>query len=516
MKKRFCSVWLLISTLYSLSLWSQTITAGELESYAGWPRYKAIVNLYATNEYRLFWIGKGAAQAELREALHTAQSLGLNEADYQSSFFQKRPSEGLQTRQDTIDADVCFTDAALHFFTEVRNGSKPPSFAYNGLAYAPDESDAVRHLREAFVTGGSFKKLLASLQPRCAEYAFALAKLRWFQRIVSQKDFNEAKIVSAKVDSTNKPLLQRLYQLGFMDTVNFSVTKAALLQKVKLAQTQFDLLNDGALRSTSLEALNVPLHQRMEELKTALNTLRWLNDLKETGAVLLLNIPSTYFFVYDSGRLVLPSRVIVGKPSTPTPTLTSTITEVILYPYWMVPHKIAVNELLPSIKKNVGFLAMGNFQVLSKQGKVLNPNNIPWRSLSKSNFPYLIRQSTGCDNALGLIKFNFYNPFTVYLHDTPGKILFASARRFYSHGCMRIEKPEELAHRLLGSNRIAIDTLTAKGCIYHQSPVTVKVEKPLPVMVLYSTVWYTAEGELRFYDDVYQRLKPSTAIAYKP
>ncbi|HTM92436.1 MAG TPA: L,D-transpeptidase family protein, partial [Flavisolibacter sp.] len=128
---------------------------------------------------------------------------------------------------------------------------------------------------------------------------------------------------------------------------------------------------------------------------------------------------------------------------------------------------------------------------------------IDWKSLSATYFPYHIRQSTGCDNALGIVKFEFYNPFTVYLHDTPNKGLFSFNKRYFSHGCMRVEKPVELAHLLLGRNRIAIDTLTAKGCLNQQAPKPVAVEKELPVMILYSTVWYNKEGEVRFYDDVY-------------
>jgi len=195
-----------------------------------------------------------------------------------------------------------------------------------------------------------------------------------------------------------------------------------------------------------------------------------------------------------------------GKPATPTPTLTSTITEVILYPYWNVPNKIATREILPSIKRDIGFLNRGNYQVLNSQGKVVDPYKINWHSLSTSYFPYTIRQSTGCDNALGIVKFNFYNPFTVYLHDTPYKGLFSFNKRYFSHGCMRVDNYLELAHFLLGRNRKAIDTLTAKGCLYQQAPKPVPVERDLPIIILYSTVWYNKEGVIKFYDDVYRYL----------
>lgn len=495
------------SLLNSILLLGQSIKDEELLVYKTWPRYKGILQVYNTNKNMLLWMGKEAVQKELIEILHQAPSLGLEEKDYQFSFLKNwQANQAAKIHLNPIETDIRFTDAALHFFTDVKTGSKMPSFDYQGLMYVPDENEIASQLKVHLIAGG-LKNFLIELQPRSKEYALALHTLNFFQHIVSGNSFIEKKIISTKVDSTNKPLLLRLYQLGFADSLKLFITKKELLQNLKLAQSQFDLLNDG-VRSTTLEALNIPLRQRIKELKNALNTFRWLEGLKQRGIVLFLNIPSANFFVYESGKLVLYSRVIVGKPSTPTPTLTSTITEVVLYPYWMVPHKIAVNELLPSIKKNIGFLELGNFQVLNKNGKVVNPYAINWQSLNKGYFPYIIRQSTGCDNSLGLVKFNFDNPFTVYIHDTPGKILFSSARRFYSHGCMRIEKPQELALLVLGRDRIKIDTLTAKGCLNHQSPTVVKAEKPLPIVVLYSPVWYTEKGELRFYNDVYKRVMP--------
>ncbi|RYZ24689.1 MAG: hypothetical protein EOO10_20155, partial [Chitinophagaceae bacterium] len=411
----------------------------------------------------------------------------------------------LLTKKDSIDTEVRIADAAIHFFTELKSGYQPVSLDYDGLKYSPVLGRLVPDLIKA-MEAGNLAALFWQLQPKSTEYTKAIAKLNWFQGVVRQEDFKEVEIISSKADSANKPLVKKLWNLGFLDSVPLQPSKKQLLSAIKAAQQEFDLLSDGVLRSTSLEAFNVPVCKRMEEVKSALNTLRWLEDVKQTSPVLLLNIPSASFSVYEYGQLVLESRVIVGKKSTPTPTLSSTITEVILYPYWNVPHKIASRELLPLIKKNTGFLNLGNYQVLNKQGKVLNPYSIRWSALSAGNFPYVIRQSTGCDNALGLVKFNFYNPFTVYLHDTPNKLLFSSTRRFYSHGCMRVEKPVELAHYLLGNNGRAIDTLIKKGCVNQQSPIIVLPQKQLAVIVFYSTAWFSTDGSLRFYNDVYDKL----------
>lgn len=477
----------------------------ELRKYRDWERYNNIHQFYQLNDFRFGWMSNKNARSELMGILNSADSFGLNRADYQYQFLTVyNSSASLNNLDDSIDADIRLTDAAIHFFTDLKFGNHIPDFGYNGLRYNPSLNNTISSLLLAHLKT-SLNDFVSVVQPQLNEYTSALSKLNWFRKIVNDVNFKEARITSRNVDETNKPLLIRLYQLGITDSVLKTSDRKIIITQLRKAQSAFDLLNDGTLRSTALEAFNIPLKRRMEELKLALNYLRWTERIKQTSSVLLLNIPSAYLMVYDKGKIVLDSKVVVGKASTPTPTLTSTITQVILYPFWNVPHKIATKELLPSIKRNIGFLEAGNYQVLNNEGRVLDPYKINWKSLSAGYFPYHIRQSTGCDNALGVVKFEFYNPFTVYLHDTPYKGLFSFNKRYFSHGCMRVEKPVELAHLLLGRNRIAIDTLTAKGCLNQQVPKPVAVEKELRVMILYSTVWYTKDGELRFYDDVYKK-----------
>jgi L,D-transpeptidase YcbB len=488
---------------FSFSVFGQI--KDQLPKYRDWERYNSINQFYQLNDFRFGWMSNKNAQSELMGILNSADSFGLNRGDYQYQFFTAyNSSASLNNLNDSIDADIRLTDAAIHFLTDLKFGSHVSDFGYNGLRYNPSLNNTISSLLLAYLKG-SLKDLVSIVQPQTIEYTSALAKLNWFRKIVNDVNFKEVRITSKNVDETNKPLLLRLYQLGITDSVLKTSDRKIIITQLRKAQSAFDLLNDGTLRSTAIEAFNIPLKRRMEEFKVALNYLRWTDQIRQTSSVLLLNIPSTYLMVYDKGKIVLDSKVVVGKASTPTPTLTSTITQVILYPFWNVPHKIATKELLPSIKRNIGFLEAGNYQVLNNEGRVLDPYKINWKSLSASYFPYHIRQSTGCDNALGVVKFEFYNPFTVYLHDTPYKGLFSFNKRYFSHGCMRVEKPVELAHLLLGINRIAIDTLTAKGCLKQQAPKPVAVEKDMPVIILYSTVWYNKDGELRFYDDVYKK-----------
>jgi len=498
---------LLLNFCLPLLVFGQQNFKEQILKYHEWVRFSEINRFYELNNYQPAWIGNIDDQKDFLKILHVSDSLGLNETDYQYPFIKTYlPGQACNNLNDSVDAEMHLTDAAIHFFTELKFGNKKPSFGYEGLKYNPSAKNNIASELLLHLKKNSLYVFASGIQPQSKEYYAIIKKLYWLLHVVSTDSFKDAKITSKKVDQTNQPLLTRLYQFGITDSVLTISDKRIIVDKVKKAQSLFDLLNDGVLRSTTLAAFNISIKTRIEELKTTLNYLRWIDQIKQNGFVLFLNIPSAYFMVYDKGSVVLDSKVVVGKATTHTPTLTSTITEVILYPYWNVPYKIATRELLPAIKRNPGYIDANNFQVLNKEGKVLNPYNINWSALSAGNFPYVIRQSTGCDNSLGIVKFNFYNPFTVYLHDTPYKALFSFSKRYFSHGCMRVEKPLELAHLLLGGNSIAIDTLTAKGCLNQQAPKVVDVERELPIMVLYSTVWYNKDGEIRFYDDIYDKL----------
>lgn len=281
----------------------------------------------------------------------------------------------------------------------------------------------------------------------------------------------------------------------------------ALLQQAEPAYPEYRALKT-AIALCLHDTTGKLYRARLAGLKEAINTVRWLRGLREQHeSVIVVNIPSTTLLVYSKSTVTLSSKVIVGKLSTRTPLLCSQVFEVVLYPYWMVPAKIASRELLPMIKRNPHYLEANSFQVLTKSGKIVNPATVNWHTLSPENFPYVIRQSTGCDNSLGLVKLNFISPYDVYLHDTPWKSLFFLNTRFFSHGCIRVEQAIELGRLLLGYNSIAIDTLTEKGCLRSQRPIPVPLDKKVPVCVLYNTAWVDSSATVSYYRDVYRRLR---------
>lgn len=512
MKKQFQKflLQLIIGCIYSTTALTQ-ISLNNIQKYIA--EHKEInktelVAFYALVNYQPVWINT-VDTMNCHLLLHTIRQsadAGLREKDYQYDFIESLRNKNfrLEGKEDSLEAEIRLSDAALHFYSDIAYGNTKPALGYNGLNYNPGCRNIPQLLAD-HIKKNRLQSLAASLAPALPEIKAIENSLKWFNTVIADSSYREIYIASNKVNSANKPLITKLYQLGIIRTAGEHITDSSLIQYLQEAQRQFNLLADGVLRSTILQELNTPLTARLEQLNISLNYYRWLNCLLQNQSVIVVNIPAAYMKVYHNNDIILEMRMVVGKKSTPTPTLTSTIDEVILYPYWHVPYSIATKELLPAIKRNPGFIDAGNYQVLNKSGKIVDPYSINWKILSRTNFPYIIRQSTGCDNALGLLKLNFNSPFGVYLHDTNSKSFFMFNKRYFSHGCMRMQKPMELGHLILKNNAIAIDTLEQKGCLRNQSPITVHADEHMPVIVWYNPAGIDSTGRVLFYEDVYKK-----------
>lgn len=471
---------------------------------------ESIAELYKLLNYRSVWL-ENPEKLQIREyrlMLASCPDAGLKESDYLFADMLNflAGSLYLKNTNDSVLFEERMSASLIHFVNDLFYGNRRPDFGYYGISYKPDCFNIPFETAEA-IKAGKLEQLITRPMMLSPEIGPICSKLAWINSLLSSADFREAKIISPEVSNRNTLLIQRLYQLGFLDKPDKHITDTALRAKLKEAQAQFGLLDDGVLRTTAVKELNVSLFQRKNQLITAVNCYRWLGCFKNQS-VTVVNIPEAYLRVWQKSNLKLEMRMIVGKRSAPTPTLASTISEVILYPYWHVPYSIATKELLPAIKRDPAVLDKGNYQVLDKAGRIVAPSAVNWSALGPGNFPYTIRQSTGCDNALGLLKLNFYNPFSVYLHDTPNPSFFMLKKRFLSHGCMRMEKPFEMGHLILQHNSIAIDTLEQAGCLRNQEPVTVKPSVNMPVIVWYNPAGIDSKGKLVFFEDIYEKFKP--------
>ncbi|GAB3643649.1 L,D-transpeptidase family protein [Spirosoma arcticum] len=237
----------------------------------------------------------------------------------------------------------------------------------------------------------------------------------------------------------------------------------------------------------------------IEQVQETLNTYRWLNRFPADKRV-VVNIPSATLRLIDrQGNTSLSSRVVVGKRDTPTPLFTASIPSLVTYPYWNVPRSITGKELLPKIRKNpVALLEAMKLHVINTKGQVVDPTTINWAT---NSFPYRLRQSTGCDNALGILKFNVTDPYDIYLHDTNTRQAFTKEDRQLSHGCIRVEKPAELANLLLGYTRFGADYLTC--CPVNARPKTIPLPAAVPIIITYNLVDMDEAGAVQVYPDVY-------------
>ena len=463
-----------------------------------------ITEFYVALNYNPAWIQNQNARETLFKLLSAAENSGLREKDYQFNFINayKNNLFQLQDIADSLEAEIRMTDAAIHFYSDLVYGNTKPDLGYNGLKFIPDCRNIPVLLAE-YITKNILTLLPTGLSNSLPEIESIGTKIVWLNKIKNEDDFREVVITSSKVNSSNTALTTKLYQLGMLDSANFLIPDSILKKKVKEAQRMFNLLPDGVLRNTILKELNVPVANRIRQLNLSINYYRWLSCLTKNQSVIVVNLPAAYLKVYKNHYIITEMKMVVGKKSTPTPTLSSTLNEVILYPYWHVPFSIATKEILPILKRNPGYINSGNYQVLNRSGAIVDPYTVNWHSLSTAYFPYLIRQSTGCDNALGLLKLNFYNPYSVYLHDTNSKNLFGLNKRFFSHGCMRLEKPMELGHLALSKNSIAIDTLEQKGCLRNKAPITVHADEHMPIIVWYNPAGVDLKGQVLFFEDVY-------------
>ena len=239
--------------------------------------------------------------------------------------------------------------------------------------------------------------------------------------------------------------------------------------------------------------------------QAAVNLERWRWEaFAPDSDYVLINVPAYELQVVAAGAVERRHRVIVGKPATTTPTLSSSIRFFTLAPGWHVPHSIATKEMLPRIRQDVRYLARNNLAVYNDRGKQLDAARINWQTVTAQHFPYTIRQSAGCDNALGNIVFRFTNPYSVYVHDTPLRQLFDRPARALSHGCIRLEHPMQLAAYLLSREGNLARLPTEDECARSPRSRDIRLRRPLALHVRYATC--TAEnGRLRFLPDIYGR-----------
>lgn len=273
-----------------------------------------------------------------------------------------------------------------------------------------------------------------------------------------------------------------------------------MAESVKKLQEQFGYNTDGAIGKNALKALNMTMEQRIDQLYVNMERLRWMPDSLE-HTYIQVNIADFSLDVFREGDTLLRMRTIVGKEYRETPVFNARITYLVFSPSWTVPPTIQRNDVIPEVRRNTGYLAGKNMKVYDSKGRLVDPASVNW---SRDGMRYTIRQSPGPQNALGKVKFMFPNKHNVYLHDTPSRNLFARDERTFSSGCIRIEKPYDLA-LILMSDMEGWSPERIRQAMDAGIERTVVLKNPPGVYLTYLTAWATKEGVIHYRSDIYNR-----------
>jgi murein L,D-transpeptidase YcbB/YkuD len=254
--------------------------------------------------------------------------------------------------------------------------------------------------------------------------------------------------------------------------------------------------------------MNLTDAERFKRIAITLDRYKQLSDSMPEKYI-WVNLPGYYLQVWDHDSLVMDSKIICGKPDTRTPLLTSYITDMVTYPTWTVPSSIISKQLLPKLKSNPNYLSGIGLRLVDGKGESVSTDNINWSKYSKG-IPFKVMQSSGDENALGVLKFNFSNPYAVYLHDTNQRYLFKNAKRALSHGCVRVQEWEKLAFYIARNDSMNVktgDTLryttdSIKTWLANKETKRINVKNRVSLFIRYFSC-EAKNGKIKFYDDVY-------------
>ena len=409
----------------------------------------------------------------------------------------------LKSNTDVVLLELLFTQLYFEYAPKVNSGKfKNPQ---NLHWYIPQKHQNYQLLLDSLVASVQNKDIL---EPENSYYVALKVQLKIYRQIEIKGAWPTINSFPPKgfkvfdLDSCIKNTKKSLYILGDFKSID---TSFVFTQELSLAITKFQgrmgLAEDGKLGAATVNAINIPLKMRILQIMLNLERLRWLPAKIEPNFV-LINIPAFSIYVFENQKLAWSSKVIVGEAMHQTNIFKGAINNVVLNPYWVVPVSIIKNEMVQKAQIDPQYFKRNHLEILAGD-KIISPSKINWVHYKKN---YTIRQKPGNDNALGRYKFMTYNSFSIYLHDTPVKELFANNQRAFSHGCIRLAEPQKLALYLLRNNKYWNEARIQK-MINTNKETYIPLNYSLPVYIVYFTAWVNNEGQLNFRNDIYGRDK---------
>lgn len=461
------------------------------------------------------WISNEALNDHALELINTIKRIdehGLQPEDYHLEQIEKHTSAMLggknPAQEEMMKAEILMTDAFLLLAAHLYFGKVDPEKIDANWKLQRKEPELFLDKRlEAAVSGAGVLEELSKLMPRHKNYRILQQRLAWY-RDLEKHDWKPiapgSTLKPGDVNSAVPQIRSRLNKLNYKlnDTVS-NLYDEGLEIKVMAFQQRHGLNPDGVIGRFTLEALNITPAERAEKMRVNMERLRWL-PLEIPEKYVMVNIANFTMDVIEGNDTLLSSRAIVGRSYRKTPVFTGRMTYLVFSPTWVVPPGILANDVIPAVRKDPDYLNQKNMKVIRFDGTEVDQSTIDWASVTGRNFPYMIRQDPGPDNALGRVKFMFPNQYNVYIHDTPSRNLFSRDGRAFSSGCIRIEKPFEFAQLLLADNP-RWDDNAIRTAMNADREQTVRFSKPWIVVLVYFTSWADGQGNIQFRQDVYDR-----------
>jgi len=484
------------------------VTAFRQAIAEGVATHDEMAEFYRDRDFQPIWTGEGHADRRhaLLSALENAAHHGLPTGRYDPDALRAAFMDA-DNPYDRGRAEIIASAMFLQYASDVQSGILDPGTVISQIDREPPRRDPSQ-LLVGFIAGDPHD-FVRSLPPAHPEYLRLQRALLTLQRMAAEGGWG-ASVHAGRLERGDRgqgvvQLRDRLIRMGYMDRSVTAVYDAEMEAAVGRFQADHGLLADGVAGASTIEEINTGLDTRLRQVILAMERQRWMNweDPDRGASHVLVNIPDFHAYVIDNEDVSFETRVVVGaRPQDRvTPEFSDTMEHMIINPSWYVPRSITVGEYLPQMQANPA--AAGHLDLL-QGGRPVSRAGVNFSEYTASTFPFDLRQGPGPGNALGRVKFMFPNRHNIYLHDTPSRSLFSRETRAYSHGCVRLQRPLELAYHLLARQEAQpqqyFDRILAS-----QQETQVDLVQPIPVHIVYWTAFVTPEGSLNFRRDIYDR-----------
>ncbi|MBI1422450.1 MAG: L,D-transpeptidase family protein [Gammaproteobacteria bacterium] len=475
-----------------------------------------IERFYSVRRFAPVWTtldGPNARASVLRQFLHVADQEGLSPQSFHltaidSSWYRRTPGE-------LATLDILLSDAFFRYAAQVMRGRSLPMDVDPQWHVVAAELQPIAVLQK-MLAGADFEAAMQALPPPQSGYRNLRAALARYRQLAKAGGWPllppGPTLREGMQHAQIRILRKRLLAEGDLHEDTPAMDPNRFDPAVKFAVDRFQVRHglkmDGAVGPATRAAMNIPIAERITQIKLNMERWRWLpRQLGER--YLIVNTAGYDLTAFDHDQAQFSMWVVIGKQDRQTPVIAGAMHTVVFNPYWTVPLTIVMEDLIPAQLRDPRYLRTRKVRVFANLRKQLevDPRKVDWASYTRENFPYVLRQDPGPFNPLGRYKFLFSNEYDVYLHDTPARQLFSHKQRTFSSGCIRVENPLQLASFLLAANP-AWDEARIKAAAASGQTSEVKLEKSLPIYLLYLTAWVGQAGTVQFYPDVYHRDPP--------